>query len=79
MDRLPALPPASSRPPTKRDSRLERLIRAGEAFYAARSRYHAYDGDDPREEDQLCDACGRARLAFAQACERFFLNPRHPV
>jgi hypothetical protein len=59
---------------TERDVRLERLIRAGEAFYAARSRYHAYEGDDTTEEERLCEACSKARLAFAQACERFFVN-----
>jgi hypothetical protein len=55
------------------DARLERLIRAGEAFYAARSPYHSYDGTDEAEEDRLCMACSKARLAFAEACEGFFL------
>ena len=58
----------------ERDVRLERMIRAGEAFYAARCRYHAYEGDDDSEEERLCEACSKARLAFAQACERFFVD-----
>ena len=56
----------------EQDGRLECLIRAGQAFYAARGRYHAYDGDDEAEEDRLCTACTKARLHFAEACERFF-------
>ena len=59
---------------TERDIRLKRLIRAGEAFYAARGRYHAYEGEDDAEEERLCEACSKARIAFAQACERFFIN-----
>ena len=59
---------------TEREVRLERMMRAGEAFYAARSRYHAYEGDDDTEEERLCEACSKARLAFAQACERFFVS-----
>lgn len=59
---------------TEQDGRLERMIRAGEAFYAARDRYHAYEGDDDAEEEKLCEACSKARVAFAQACERFFIN-----
>ena len=70
------LPDLSS---TSQESRLDRLISAGEAFYAARSRYHAYEGDDPSEEQRLCEACSKARLAFAQACERFFLNQGQPL
>ena len=61
---------------TEHDVRLERLIRAGEAFYAARGRYHAYADEDAGEEERLCEACSKARLAFAQACERFFANRR---
>jgi hypothetical protein len=69
-----SLADAAMSPRTERDARLERLIRAGEAFYAARSRYHAYEGDDSSEEERLCEICSQARLAFAQACERFFVN-----
>jgi hypothetical protein len=59
---------------TERDIRLERLVRTREAFYLARSRYHAYEGDDDAEEERLCEACSKARLAFDQACERFFVD-----
>ena len=69
---------AASRSTRTGDRRLDSLIRAGEAFYAARSRYHAYEGNDDREEEKLCQACSNARLSFAQACETFFVgeNPR---
>jgi hypothetical protein len=70
----PAVNEAVTNIRTERDIGLERLIRAGEGFYAARSRYHAYEGDDDAEEERLCEACSRARLAFAQACERFFIG-----
>ena len=76
MSLSPQLAEASRSTRTDQDVRLDRLVRAGEAFYAARSRYHAYEGDDDREEEQLCQACSNARLAFAQACERFFLTER---
>ena len=76
MSLSPQLAAGSLSVQTERDARLDRLIRAGEAFYAARGRYHAYEGDDDREEEQLCEACSKARLAFAQACERFFVNHR---
>ena len=55
------------------NTQFETLLRAGEAFYAARTRYHAYDGEDEAEEDRLCMACTKARLHFADACERFFV------
>jgi hypothetical protein len=58
---------------TEQDVRLRHLMRTGEAFYAARSRYHTYEGNDDTEEERLCLACGKARLAFAEACERFFV------
>ena len=68
----PPIAEAAASTRTEQEVRLERLIRAGEAFYAVRSRYHAYDGDDDAEEQRLCQACSKARLKFAQACERFF-------
>ena len=74
MHLSPAITEANTHMRSERDVRLEGLIRAGEAFYAARSRYHAYKGDDDTEEERLCEACSKARLAFAQACERFFID-----
>ena len=74
MHLSPAITETNTRIRSERDVRLEGLIRAGEAFYAARSNYHAYQGDDDTEEERLCEACSKARLAFAQACERFFIN-----
>ena len=76
MTLSPQLAAASRSTRTNQDVPLDRLVQAGEAFYAARSRYHAYEGDDDREEEQLCQACSNARLAFAQACEGFFVSDR---
>jgi len=76
----PPIAEAAANIRTERDSRLERMIRAGEAFYAARSNYHTYEGDDDTEEERLCEACSKARLVFAQACERFFIRgPARPA
>jgi len=76
MTLSPQLAAASRSARADHDLRLVTLVRAGEAFYAARSRYHAYEGDDDREEEELCQACSNARLVFAQACERYFLTER---
>ena len=70
----PHIAEAATSTRTERDVRFERLIRAGQAYYAARSRYHAYDGDDSAEEERLCRTCSKARLRFAQACECFFVS-----
>ena len=74
MHLSPHITGATASTKTEQGKRLERLIRAGEAFYAARRRYHAYDGDDDAKEERLCQACSKACLAFAQACERFFVS-----
>jgi len=80
MHLSPHIAEAAASTRTERAVRLDRLIRAGELFYAARSRYHAYEGDDDAEEERLCQACTKARLAFAHACERFFIGePAFPA